>query len=55
MHGLVMSHLVYCNGVLGLLPNASIKPYVKVQSMAVKTILGRKTYDSVREVMMELH
>ena len=31
MHGLVMSHLDYSNGVLGLLPNASLKPYVRVQ------------------------
>ena len=53
--GLVMSHLDYSNGVLGLLPYASVKPYIKVQSMAVKTILGRNKYDSVREVMMEPH
>ena len=55
VHGLVMSHLDYSNGVLGLLPIASLKPYVKVQSTAAKTILGRNNYDSVREVMMELH
>ena len=55
VHGLVMSHLGYSSGVLGLLPNASLKLYVKVQSMAVKTILGRNKYDSVREAMMELH
>ena len=53
--GLVMSHLDYSNGVLGLLPNASFKTYVKVQSMAAKTILERNKYDSVREAMMELH
>ena len=55
VHGLVMSHLDYSNGVLGLLPNASLKPYVRVQSMAAKTILGRNKYDSVKEAMMELH
>ena len=27
VHGLVMPHLNYSNGVLGLLPNASLKPY----------------------------
>ena len=55
VHGLVMSHLDYSNGVLGLLPNASLKPYLKVQSMAVKTTLRRNKYDTVREAMMELH
>ena len=54
VHGLVMSHLDYCHGVLGLLTNASLKLYVKVQSMASKTILGRNKYDSVREAIMEL-
>ena len=39
VHGLVMSHLDYSNGVLGLLPNASLKLYIKIQSMAMKTIL----------------
>ena len=53
--GLVMSHLDYSNGVLGLLPNASLKPYNEVQSMAVKTILERNKYVSVREAMMKLH
>ena len=55
VHGLVMSHPDYSNGVLGLLSNAILKPYVKVQSIAVKTMLGRSKYDSVREAMMELH
>ena len=55
VHGLVMSHLYYSNGVFGLLPNASLKPYVKVQSMALKTILGRSKYDSVRQAMIELY
>ena len=55
VHGLVMSHLDYSNGVLGLPPNASLKLYDRVQSMAAKTILGRNKYDSVKEVMMELH
>ena len=55
MYGLVMLHLGYSNGVLGLLPNASLKPYVRVQSMAAKTILSRNKYDSVKEAMMELH
>ena len=36
VHGLVMSHLDYSNGVLGLLPNASLKQHIKVQSMAAK-------------------
>ena len=55
VHGLVMSHLDYSDGVLGLLPNACLKPYVRVQLMAAKRILGRNKYDSVKEVMMELH
>ena len=38
VHGLVMLHLDYSNGMLGLLPNASLKPYIRVQSMATKTI-----------------
>ena len=42
VHCLVMSHLDYSNGVIGLLLNASLKLHVKMQSMAVKTILGRK-------------
>ena len=28
VHGLVMLHLDYSNGMLGLLPNASLKPYI---------------------------
>ena len=53
VHGLVMLHLDYSNGDLGLLPNASLKPYVRVQLMVVKTILGRNKYDSVKEAMMD--
>ena len=53
--GLVMSYLDYSNGVLGSLPNASLKPYARIQSMATKTIVGRNKYDSVKEAMMELH
>ena len=41
VHGLVMLHLDYSNGVLGLLPKSSLKPYVRVQSVAAKTILRR--------------
>ena len=55
VHDLVMSHLDYSNGALGLLPNASLKPFVRVQAMAATTILGRNKYDRVKEVMMELH
>ena len=55
VHVLSMSHLDYSNGVLGLLPSASLKPYVRVQAMAARTILGRNKYDSVKESIMELH
>ena len=55
VHGLVILHLDYSNSMLGLLLNASLKPYVRVQLMAAKTILGRNKYDSVKEAMMELH
>ena len=55
VHGLVMLHLDYSDGVLGLLPNASLKSYIRAQVMAAKTIFGRNKYDSITEVMMELH
>ena len=55
IHGLVISHLDYCNAILAGLPEGTIKVFEKVQAMSAKTILSRSKFSSTTDAYMELH
>ena len=55
VHGLVTSHLDYCNAILTGLPNTTLKLFENIQAMSAKTILSRSKFSSTTEAYMELH
>jgi len=55
MQSLVTSHLDYANGILANLPDESLKPMERIQSMAAKITLGRSKYDSRTQALKDLH
>ena len=54
-HGLVISHLDYCNAIFTGLPECLLKRLQFVQNCAAKLVLGRHKFDSSREALAELH
>ena len=55
VHGLIISHIDYCNSLFYGLPKTAIKKLQRVQSMEAKLILQKQKYDSVTACLMELH
>ena len=55
VHGLIISHIDYCNSLFYGLPKTDIKKLQRVQSMAAKLILRKQKYDSVTACLKELH
>ena len=55
VHGLIISHIDYCNSLFYGLPKTDIKKLQCVQSMAAKLILRKQKYDSVTACLKELH
>ena len=54
-HGLVMSHLDYCNSLYYGLPNCDLNRLQSVQSIACKMVLNRSKYDSCTECFTQIH
>ena len=55
VHGLVISHIDYCNSLFAGLPDVDIGKLQRVQNTAVKVILQKTHYDSVTVCLKELH
>ena len=56
VHGLIMSHLDYANGLLYGLPSKFIWKFQRIQNMSAKLILNLKDYyASVTKAKMGLH
>ena len=55
VHGLVMSHLDYCNSLYYGLPDCDLNRLQRVQSIACKMVLNRSKYDSCTECFTQLH
>ena len=55
VHGLVMSHLDYCNCLYYRLPDCDLHRLQRVQSIACKVVLNRSKYDSCTECFTQLH
>ena len=55
VHGLVMSHLDYCNSLHNGLPDCDLNRLQRVQSIACKLVLNRSKYDSCTECFTQLH
>ena len=55
VHGLIMSHLDYCNSLLYGLSNCEIKKLQRIQNLAAKLVLNRNRLDSSTACLKELH
>ena len=55
VHGLVMSHLDYCNSLYNGLLVCNLNRLQRVQSIACKLMLNRSKYDSCTECFTQLH
>ena len=55
VHGLVISHIDYCNSLFAGLPDVDIGKLQRVQNTAAKVILQKTHYDSVTVCLKELH
>ena len=53
--GLVISHLDYCNAILGGLPDTDISHLQRIQNICAKTVLGKDKYESTTRCLLELH
>ena len=53
--GLVISHLDYCNSILINLPECNLLPFIRIQNMSAKLILGKSKYSSSKEALRELN
>ena len=51
VQGLVMSHLDYANSMLIDVPDATLKPFTRVQALAAKTIFRRTQSNSVSDCL----
>lgn len=55
VHGLIISHIDYCNSLFYGLASCKIHKLQHVQNMAVKLVLGREKLDSSTVCLKELH
>ena len=55
VHGLITSHIDYCNSLCYGLPKCEIKKLQRVQNMAAKLVLGKGKIDSPTVCLKELH
>ena len=55
VHGLVMSHLDYCNSLYYGLPDCDLNRLQRVQSITCKLVLNRSKYDSCTKCFTQLH
>ena len=55
VHGLVTSHLDYCNAILAGLPNCLMNILQKVQNTSAKLMTSSKKYDSATSSLYLLH
>ena len=55
IHGLVFSHLDYCNSLLFGLPKYQLHRLKKVQNFAARVISSINYYDHITPVLMNLH
>ena len=55
VHGLIISHIDYCNSLFYGLPKCDIKKLQRIQNMAAKLILKKRKFDSVTVCLKELH